>query len=113
MDEELVFSKAFAISMRPSKIIPYYYKASGPFSQGEVTVTSIITSDRLDVFARLVEKYKGAMTISNISQWSSTESDPRSDVGHVPRQEHNGRGSSYSGKASNYLRIFRAHVSIR
>lgn len=61
LDEELVFSKAFATSMRPSKVIPYYYKASGPFSQDEVTITSIITSDRLDVFARLVEKYKGAI----------------------------------------------------
>ena len=59
LEEELIFSKAFATSMNPSKIIPYFYKASERFRQDDVTITSIITSDRLDVLVRLVEKYKG------------------------------------------------------
>lgn len=59
LEEQLIFSKAFSTSMRPSKIVPYFYRATERLQQDDITITSIITSDRLEVFARLVEKYKG------------------------------------------------------
>jgi len=61
MEAGLVLSKAFATSMKPTKIIPYFYRASGPFESEDVTVTSLITADRLHVFAGLVARYQGAM----------------------------------------------------
>ncbi|KAF6763054.1 glycosyl-transferase for dystroglycan-domain-containing protein [Ephemerocybe angulata] len=63
-EQQLVFSKAFATSMNPTKIVPYFYKASGPFEQDDVTITSIITSNRLDVFARLVARYQGPISVT-------------------------------------------------
>lgn len=63
LDNDLLLSKAFATSMRPSDIVPYFLKGSGTFADEEVTITSIITSNRLDVFARLVERYRGALPI--------------------------------------------------
>ncbi|EAU91462.2 hypothetical protein CC1G_01951 [Coprinopsis cinerea okayama7 len=62
--DDVLFSKAFATSMRPSQVVPYFYRATGPFSEDEVTITSIITSDRLDVFARLVERYQGPISVT-------------------------------------------------
>ncbi|TFK23936.1 hypothetical protein FA15DRAFT_743291 [Coprinopsis marcescibilis] len=62
--DDILFSKAFSTSMRPSHVVPYFYKASGPFAEDEVTITSIITSDRLDVFSRLVERYQGPISVT-------------------------------------------------
>lgn len=50
--------------MSPSKIVPYFYKATERLKQDDVTITSIITSDRLDVLARLVDKYKGPISVA-------------------------------------------------
>lgn len=59
MAEDLFLSKAFANSMRPSKIIPYYYRATGNFDREDITITTLITSNRFQVFSRLVERYQG------------------------------------------------------
>ncbi len=60
MSESLFMSKAFSSSYTPSTTIPYYYRASGPFDEEDITITTLITSDRFQVFARLVERYQGA-----------------------------------------------------
>jgi len=59
VDARTVVSKAFSSSMRPSNVIPYFYRASGSFNRDDITVTTLITSNRFEVFARLVEKYRG------------------------------------------------------
>ncbi|KAH6914332.1 glycosyl-transferase for dystroglycan-domain-containing protein [Coprinopsis sp. MPI-PUGE-AT-0042] len=61
---DLLLSKAFATSMRPSDIVPYFLKSSGPFAEDEVTITSIVTSNRLDVFARLIDRYRGPISVT-------------------------------------------------
>jgi glycosyltransferase-like protein LARGE len=59
MSEDLFLSKAFATSMRPSKIVPFFYRATGVFDQEDITITTLVTSNRFQVFARLVERYPG------------------------------------------------------
>jgi len=63
IDEELFLSKAFSRSMRPSKIIPYFYRASGHFDHDDITIATLITSNRFQVFKRLVQRYKGASAL--------------------------------------------------
>ena len=59
VDRNIFLSKAFMTSMRPSNIKPYFYRAKGHFEGDDVTVTTLITSNRFEVFPRLVEKYQG------------------------------------------------------
>ena len=59
LDRNLFLSKAFMNSMRPSDIKPYFYRAKGHFESDDVTITTLITSNRFEVFPRLVEKYQG------------------------------------------------------
>jgi glycosyltransferase-like protein LARGE len=59
MTEDLFLSKVFAQSMRPSKIIPFFYRASGEFDKEDITLTTLVTSNRFKVFAQLVENYQG------------------------------------------------------
>lgn len=59
VDRNLFLSKAFVNSMHPSSIKPYFYRAKGYFRSDDVTVTTLITSNRFEVFPRLVEKYQG------------------------------------------------------
>jgi hypothetical protein len=59
MDEDIFLSKAFSGSMRPSKILPYFYRASGQFDHNDITIATLITSNRFQVFKRLIQRYKG------------------------------------------------------
>lgn len=52
-------SKAFSRLMHPSKVIPYYYRAVGNPGSDDITVTTLISSDRFTVFRNLVRRYKG------------------------------------------------------
>ena len=47
--------------MHPSRIIPYYYRAAGNFGNDDITVTTLISSDRFLVFRNLVRGYKGVL----------------------------------------------------
>ncbi|KAK0460917.1 glycosyltransferase family 49 protein [Desarmillaria tabescens] len=64
MDEDLFLSKAFSSSLHPSKIVPFFYRASGRFDREDITITTIITSNRFQVFARLVERYRGPISVT-------------------------------------------------
>jgi hypothetical protein len=55
-------SRAFPRLMHPSRIIPYYYRATGNFENDDVTVTTLISSNRFSVFYNLVRRYKGVLT---------------------------------------------------
>jgi len=59
VDQNIFLSKAFMNSMRPSNIKPYFYRAKGHFKSDDVTITTLITTNRFEVFPRLVEKYQG------------------------------------------------------
>ncbi|KAF8891755.1 glycosyltransferase family 49 protein [Infundibulicybe gibba] len=64
MDQSLFISKAFSNSLRPTKIIPYYYRASGVIEQDDITITTLITRNRFPVFFRLVERYQGPISVT-------------------------------------------------
>ncbi|KAF7362195.1 hypothetical protein MVEN_00565600 [Mycena venus] len=64
MREDLFLSKAFSGSMRPSKIVPFFYRATGVFDQEDITITTLVTSNRFQVFARLVERYSGPISVT-------------------------------------------------
>ena len=59
MDDDIFLCKAFSGSMRPSRILPYFYRASGQFDRGDITIATLITTNRFQVFERLVQRYKG------------------------------------------------------
>lgn len=56
-----VISRAFPRLMHPSRIIPYYYRATGDFESNDISVTTLISSDRFSVFQNLVQRYKGML----------------------------------------------------
>ncbi|KAJ7647643.1 glycosyl-transferase for dystroglycan-domain-containing protein [Roridomyces roridus] len=64
MPEDLFLSKLFATSMRPSKIVPFFYRATGSFDQEDITITTLVTSSRFQVLARLVERYPGPISVT-------------------------------------------------
>lgn len=64
INSDLFLSKAFSNSLHPSKIIPFFYRAFGTFESDDITITTLITSNRFPVFARLVERYRGTLSIS-------------------------------------------------
>ncbi|KAJ7039075.1 glycosyltransferase family 49 protein [Mycena alexandri] len=64
MSEDLFLSKAFSASMHPSKIVPFFYRATGTFDKEDITITTLVTSNRFQVFARLVERYPGPISVT-------------------------------------------------
>ncbi|KAJ8076862.1 hypothetical protein PM082_001285 [Marasmius tenuissimus] len=64
MSEALFLSKAFSNSMHPSKIVPFFYRATGHFETEDITITTQITSNRFHVFDRLVRRYQGPISVT-------------------------------------------------
>ncbi|KAF9345533.1 hypothetical protein BGX34_004670, partial [Mortierella sp. NVP85] len=64
VNESFFLSKAFSTAMQPSKVIPYYFKAKGIFDKEEVTITTLITENRFEVFKKLVRNYRGPISVS-------------------------------------------------
>ena len=58
--QDTLISKAFSQSLHPTRIIPYFYRASGVFEQDDVTITTLVTSNRFRILKQLVERYRGA-----------------------------------------------------
>jgi hypothetical protein len=59
IQEGTFLSKAFAQAIHPIHIIPFYYKATGPVDEDDVTITTLVTSNRYKVLRQLVERYQG------------------------------------------------------
>ncbi|TNY21080.1 glycosyltransferase family 49 protein [Rhodotorula diobovata] len=66
LSEDEFLSLSFGSSLQPSKVIPYYYRASDPdrvdFNKEDITITTLVTSNRFTVFERLVERYQGPVS---------------------------------------------------
>lgn len=63
MAESLFLSKAFAGSMHPMKIFPYFYKASETFDEDDITITTLVTPNRFEVLRKLASRYEGMESI--------------------------------------------------
>lgn len=62
--ESLFLSKAFELSMQPSRVIPFYFRATGigeriGFPKEDITITTIVTSNRFSVLGKLARRYQG------------------------------------------------------
>ncbi|KAI0088288.1 glycosyl-transferase for dystroglycan-domain-containing protein [Irpex rosettiformis] len=73
IQEAMFLSKAFAQSMHPTKIIPFYYKASAAIDEHDVTITTLVTSNRYKVLRQLVERYQGPVSVTIYVQLPSHE----------------------------------------
>jgi hypothetical protein len=79
MAEDFFLSKAFGEALQPSKVVPYYYKASQEPIGEDITITTLVTSNRFKVFATLVERYQGQSCASN----SASRSHARGAAGPI------------------------------
>ncbi|GAA5862442.1 hypothetical protein JCM1840_004183 [Sporobolomyces johnsonii] len=66
ISEDHFLSLSFGSSLQPTKVIPYYYRATDPdrvdFNKEDITITTLVTSNRFTVFERLVERYQGPIS---------------------------------------------------
>jgi len=102
ISEDALLSKAFGEAMKPSRIVPYFYRASHQHESEDITITTLMTSNRFAVFAKLVETYQGGyscclnaffrtLTIkclclhwSNVRDRSNLSSNPCHRHGRIP-----------------------------
>ncbi|KAI0062444.1 hypothetical protein BV25DRAFT_1915982 [Artomyces pyxidatus] len=64
MPESLFLSKAFSNSMHPMKIIPFFYRASERFDEDDITITTLVTSNRFEVLQNLAKRYDGPLSVT-------------------------------------------------
>ncbi|GJE93019.1 glycosyltransferase family 49 protein [Phanerochaete sordida] len=64
IQEGTLLSKAFAQALHPTELIPFYYKATGPIDASDVTITTLVTSNRYKVLKQLVERYQGPISVT-------------------------------------------------
>ncbi|TFK93021.1 glycosyltransferase family 49 protein [Polyporus arcularius HHB13444] len=64
VNEETLLSKAFSEAMHPTRIIPFYFKAAHSVDPDDVTITTLVTSNRFRVFKQLVERYRGPISVT-------------------------------------------------
>ncbi|CAO3593351.1 unnamed protein product [Absidia cylindrospora] len=68
MPEDFMLSKVFSDAMGPSKVIPYYFKATqndnddDSFDPEQVTISTLVTHNRFKVLGRLASHYKGPVS---------------------------------------------------
>ncbi|CAO3618796.1 unnamed protein product [Mucor fragilis] len=55
-------SKVFSGAMGPSNVQPYYYKASETTGGEDISISTIVTSDRFPVLSRLASRYQGPIS---------------------------------------------------
>lgn len=115
LSEDTFISKAFSHSMRPSKIIPYYYRANGKFDPDDITITTLVTSNRFSVFAQLVERYQGLVSrcrhltcLELITLWVS-----RAYIRHRSRHQRHIARSGCARLAPRAVHLLTRHVPLR
>ncbi|KAJ1305966.1 hypothetical protein OPQ81_010681 [Rhizoctonia solani] len=66
-------SKLFDLALKPTEVIPYYYRALYDHESEDVTIATIVTSNRFEALARLVEQYQGPVSAAvHISSTNTT-----------------------------------------
>ncbi|ORX94731.1 hypothetical protein K493DRAFT_329867 [Basidiobolus meristosporus CBS 931.73] len=57
-----VYSKLFSSAMQPSNLEPFYIRAELIPSPDDITITTLITPDRFEVFEKLINHYQGPIS---------------------------------------------------
>jgi hypothetical protein len=64
-DEDMMVPKAFAGSMGPFKLIPYYFKAKAThLKKDDITISTQATHDRFPILSRLATHYQGPISVA-------------------------------------------------
>ncbi|KAA1470560.1 hypothetical protein DENSPDRAFT_774874 [Dentipellis sp. KUC8613] len=50
--------------MQPMKTIPFFYRASASFDPDDITITTLITPNRLPVLKKLAARYQGPLSVT-------------------------------------------------
>ena len=58
-DSKAIFSKMFQYALQPTEVVPYFFKRDYIPTAGDITITTLITMERLSVFDNLVSKFQG------------------------------------------------------
>lgn len=59
MPVDYYLSKAFSNSLQPSKTMPFFYRGKEKPQAKDITITTLVTSDRFHILAELAEQYQG------------------------------------------------------
>ena len=59
MSVDYYLSKAFSNSLQPSKTISFFYRGKEIPQPKDITITTLVTSDRFHILAELAEQYQG------------------------------------------------------
>lgn len=62
MSNSVLQSKLSSTSMGSSNITPYYSKATSHFHNEDISISTIVTSDRFPIISRLASRYKGPIS---------------------------------------------------
>ena len=72
MPASLFLSKAFSVSHenlaymnQPNlDIVPYYYRSNSEHEKEDITITTLVTRNRFEIFKQLVERYQGPISVT-------------------------------------------------
>ena len=64
VSDNLLFSKMFQYALQPTKVIPYFFRMPTKPDKADITITTIITLERLQVLNNLINKYRGPISVA-------------------------------------------------
>ncbi|RPD58411.1 hypothetical protein L227DRAFT_601963 [Lentinus tigrinus ALCF2SS1-6] len=59
-----LMGSAFSEAIHPTRIIPFYFKATNLIDSDDVTITTLVTGNRFRVLKQLVERYRGPISVT-------------------------------------------------
>jgi glycosyltransferase-like protein LARGE len=59
-----IYSKMFQYALQPTQIIPHFLRMKAQPAQSDITITTMITMERLPVLVKLVRKYQGPVSVT-------------------------------------------------
>eukprot|EP00158_Paraphelidium_tribonemae_P002893 Partr_v1_DN25762_c0_g1_i2_m74700 putative Inherit from opiNOG: Glycosyltransferase-like len=62
--DSMLYSKMFQYALQPTRVVPYFFRMSSRVRKDDITISTIITMERLSVFNNLVIKYKGPISVA-------------------------------------------------
>ncbi|KAK9719528.1 hypothetical protein K7432_004736 [Basidiobolus ranarum] len=61
-NNQYIYSKLFSDAMQPTDLKAFYIRAKSIHSPDDITVTTLITPDRFEVFEKLINNYQGPIS---------------------------------------------------
>ncbi|PVG02538.1 hypothetical protein CPB86DRAFT_794353 [Serendipita vermifera] len=86
--EASFLSKAFDRSMQPGKVVPFYLRATGidgtgGFQAKDITIMTIVTSNRFPILGRLAQRYHGPISVAiHVTDYPSSHRDETLEALH-------------------------------